>query len=284
MQFEGLAAFFRDGKAVLARGPVAIVYDEDGFALDQTIAHAIEIGFRQVIVVSPFSPILVDEPNVHLVAHEFRVEGFQISLNAMIAAAPPKTWLFSCFNGEFLWYPFLESRSVGELCAFHGEERRAAFFSMVVDAYSSTDLAEVSRDDTWFDGGGYYALARHDPVHPLVALEWQIDLYGGLRWRVEELLPWTRRRIDRIALFQAQPGLSMQADYTLNDAEMNTVSCPWHHNLTVALVSFRAAKALKTNATTRERVGDLRCETSVRFDWTSEQLLRLGIIDPGQWF
>ena len=287
MQFEGLNAFLRDGKPLLARGPVAVIFDEDGVALDETIAHALEIGFRHAFVVSPFGPVLADEPNVHLIAHDFRIEGFQISLNALIGAAPPKTWIFSCFNAEFLWYPFLESRLVGELCTFQSEERRSAFFGMVIDAYGAIDWASptaVNRDETWFDAAGYYALARHDPVHPLNTLDRQIDLYGGLRWRLEQLLPWDRRRIDRIPLFQAQPGLEMLPDHTLNDAEMNTVSCPWHHNLTLAIISFRAAKALKTNATTRDLVGDLRYDGSVRFEWNSEQLLRLGMLDPGQWF
>ncbi|MEO8531042.1 MAG: hypothetical protein ABI459_07450 [Deltaproteobacteria bacterium] len=287
MQFEGVSAFVRDGKSLLAAGPIAVIFDEDSIALDETVAHAVEIGFRQVIVVSPFAPEFSSEPKVHLIAHDFRAEGFQVTLNAIIAVTPPKVWVLSCFNAEFLWYPFLESRSVGELCAFHGEERRSAFFTMVVDAYGAVDADDpghLKRDETWFDGAGYYALARHDPVHPLVTLERQIDLYGGLRWRLEQLLPWDRRRIDRISLFQAQPGLEMRADHTLNDAEMNTVSCPWHHNLTVAVVSFRAAKALKANATTRDLVGDLRYDGSVRFDWTSGQLMQLGMIDPGQWF
>jgi hypothetical protein len=35
-------------------------------------------------------------------------------------------------------------------------------------------------------------------------------------------VPWTRRRIDRIALFRAKPGLTLREDFTLSDEEMNT--------------------------------------------------------------
>jgi hypothetical protein len=287
MQFETLAAFLQSGPTFLAKGPVSVIYDEDGFALTESIAHALRIGFKSVVVISPFGPSVGDDPRVHTVRHEFRVEGFQVSLNGIISVAPPKTWLHAAFNGEFLWYPFLETRSVGELCTFHAEERRSAFFTMVIDAYCDADLASattVSEDDVWFDGTGYFALARHDPKNPLVTFDRQSDLYGGLRWRMEELVPWERRRIDRITLFQTAKGLTMRPDHTLSEAELNTVSCPWHHNITLALISFRTAKALKTNGTTRERVPPFRGGTSVRFEGSSEQLLRLGMIDPGQWF
>ena len=60
-------------------------------------------------------------------------------------------------------------------------------------------------------------------------------------------MPADRRKIDRIALFRAKPGLRLRGDHTFSDEEYNTYACPWHHNLTAAIVSFRTAKALKTN-------------------------------------
>ena len=36
-------------------------------------------------------------------------------------------------------------------------------------------------------------------------------------------------------------------NHRFNDEEYNTYACPWHHNLTAAIVSFRTAKALKRN-------------------------------------
>jgi len=39
----------------------------------------------------------------------------------------------------------------------------------------------------------------------------------------------------------------MRPGYVFNDDEYNTYACPWHNNLTSAIVSFRAAKALKHN-------------------------------------
>ena len=73
-------------------------------------------------------------------------------------------------------------------------------------------------------------------------------------------------------------------DFTLNDEEMNTYSCRWHHNLTAAVCSFRTAKALRTNPGSRHAIPTFRWPNSVRFDWTSQQLMDLGLMEPGQWF
>ncbi|KKL51071.1 hypothetical protein LCGC14_2299130, partial [marine sediment metagenome] len=114
--------------------------------------------------------------------------------------------------------------------------------------------------------------------------ERQLDFYGGLRWRFEEHVPKARRRIDRIALFRARKGLRLRDDHTFNDEEYNTYSCPWHHNVTSAICSFRAAKALSTNAGSRHAISSFHWVNSTRFDWTSQQLLDLGLMEPGQWF
>ena len=98
------------------------------------------------------------------------------------------------------------------------------------------------------------------------------------------LLAWDRRRIDRISLFRAKPGLRLQPDFTLSDEEMNTFACSWHHNLTAAVCSFRAAKALRSNPGSRHSVTSFRWRDSVPFEWKGRQLLEGGFIEPGQWF
>jgi hypothetical protein len=133
------------------------------------------------------------------------------------------------------------------------------------------------------DKSGYYALSRSEPGtgHPR---ERQLDFYGGLRWRFEEHIPRDRRKIDRIALFQAKPGLRLRPDHTFSDEEYNTYACPWHNNLTVAIISFRTAKALKTNAGSAFDIPTFKWHNSVPFEWNSQQLLDLGLMEPGQWF
>jgi hypothetical protein len=87
-----------------------------------------------------------------------------------------------------------------------------------------------------------------------------------------------------MSLFRATPGLRLLPDFTLTDEEMNTFACPWHHNLTAAVCSFRTAKALRANPGSRHAVPTFRWHNSVPFDWHSQQLMDLGLMEPGQWF
>jgi hypothetical protein len=136
----------------------------------------------------------------------------------------------------------------------------------------------VAPDAAWLDRAGYFALAREG------APERQLDFFGGLGWRFEEHVPEARRRIDRIGLFRAKPGLRLRGNHTFSDEEYNTYACPWHNNLTAAICSFRAAKALRTDAASRIEVTSFVWPSSVRFEWTSRQLLDLGLMETGQWF
>ena len=123
-----------------------------------------------------------------------------------------------------------------------------------------------------------------DPANHGHPKERQLDFFGGLRWRFEEHVPPARRRIDRIALFKAKPGLKLLPDFTFDDEEYNTYACHWHHNLTTAVCSFRTAKALRTNAGSKYDIRTFRWHNSVPFKWHSQQLMDLGLMEPGQWF
>jgi hypothetical protein len=65
---------------------------------------------------------------------------------------------------------------------------------------------------------------------------------------------------------------------------LNTYACAWHHNLTAAVCSFRTAKALRANPGSRGAIPTFRWAKSVPFQWQSQQLMDLGLIEPGQWF
>ena len=155
----------------------------------------------------------------------------------------------------------------------------------MVDLYAghlgrSPDGVDVT--STYLDRLGYYTETRRDGEQ--APLPQQFNIHGGLRRRFEEHVPWQKRRIDRVALFQSQRGLKFQPDFTYNLAELNTISCPWHYNLTAALCSFRAAKALRRNPGSRHAIPSFRWTGSEQFKWQSQQLMDLGFIEPGQWF
>lgn len=280
--FSNLEAFIgATGKDL--RGPIAIIFVEDDVEIATTMHHAQQSGFRHSIALMPASFGLTQD----LQETVWRVDyngstpnAVETAMNALIDAMPGQ-WLYYGFNAEYLFFPFCETRTVGEMLAFHSEERRDAMLTNVVDLYAD-DLElhpnAVSLDSAYLDRSGYYALVREGSP------ERQYDFFGGLRWRFEEHVPPARRKIDRIGLFRAKQGLRLRENHTFNDEEYNTYACPWHHNLTATICSFRTAKALKTNPGSAFDIQSFKWHNSAPFEWHSRQLLDFGLMEPGQWF
>ncbi|MEL6641289.1 MAG: hypothetical protein AAFP98_08245 [Pseudomonadota bacterium] len=284
--YSNVGAFLQQGRQALATGPIALIMLEDDVEVAATLRHHASLGFRSLVVFGSDDiavPEDIDAP-LHWVRHDMTTDAaLETAVNGVIAAAPGR-WLYYCYNAEFLHFPFCEDRTVGEMLTFHAEERRSAMLTYVVDLYADDLLAHpsaVDLDTAHFDTTGYYALARWNGRD---YEERQFDFFGGLRWRFEEHIPWTRRRIDRIGLFRAAKGLTLKPDHTFNVTEYNTYACPWHNNLTAAICSFRTAKALKRNPGSRTAISNFRWSGSTRFNWTSTQLMDHGLMEPGQWF
>jgi hypothetical protein len=289
LRYPSLSALLSSGSLRAADGPLAVVLVEDAVEVASTLRHHLGLGFRTVLALMPDVFDLPDDlgPRVCRVDYDPTVDhGMTQAINAIIEAACGR-WIFYCFNAEYLFFPFCETRSVGEMLAFHAEERRAAMLAYVIDLYAD-DLGRfpyaVSLEHAHLDRAGYYARPRKDASRDDAVLDRQVDVFGGLRWRFEEHVPWDRRRIDRIALFKAARGVQLGADHTFNVAEYNTYACAWHNNLTAAVCSFRAAKALRMNPSSSDSIATFTWRNSQKFEWHSQQLLDLGLIEPGQWF
>ena len=288
MTFDSLSSFLADKEAVPQKGPVAVIVAEDDVELDTTLRHHQQAGFKHVIAFMPERFELardLQDTVIRITCDTSAPNALETAVNGVIGAVPAGTWMFYCFNAEFLFHPFCETRSVGEMLAFHTEERRSAMLTYVVDLYADdlwSNPNAVSLDRAHLDKSGYYALARPGANgHPK---ERQLNFYGGLRWRFEEHVPEARRKIDRISLFKTKPGLKLRDDHTFNDEEYNTYACEWHHNLTAAICSFRTAKALKLNPGSTYDIDTFKWHNSAPFEWHSRQLLDLGLMEPGQWF
>ena len=272
---------------LLPPGPCCLLICEDAVEVASSLAHHLAAGFHSVVLaLAPGVPLEAPpDERVHPLRLARRAATLtEDCVNALIDGAAPGQWLAYAHNAEYLFHPFAETRRVGEALAFCAEERRDALLTYVVDLYAGGPPAEtggVDRDDAWLDATGYFALARDGVDGPK---ERQLDFYGGLRWRFEEHVPLSRRRIDRVALFRARPGLSLRPDHLLSVEEMNTYACPWHNSMTAAIASFRAAKALATNPESRHDIDRFRWDGSVRFEWRAQQLMDLGLMEPGQWF
>jgi len=290
MDYASQTAFLSEAKSALAKGPVAVLLVEDLVEVDSTIRHQIKLGFDTIVVYAPEELVLPEDlsARIHRIRWNMHRPGALLeAVNPLIDAAPTGTWMYYGFNAEYLFFPFCESRSVRDMLLFHTEERRFAMLTYVIDLYAA-DLEKnpdgVNLEEAMLDRAGYYALARPDPANHNHPKERQLDFFGGLRWRFDEHIPADRRKIDRIALFRTAPGLRLRADHTFSLEELNTYACPWHHNLTATIASFRVAKALKRNPGSTYDIATFRWHNSVPFEWSSRQLLDLGLMEPGQWF
>ncbi|QQA43324.1 hypothetical protein [Pelagovum pacificum] len=285
MRHASLKAFIDSG--ALARGPVALIFAEDDVEVLSTLRHHLERGFKVLVLLAPreLSVPPEIEKQIHFIACDTLADGILTRVVNDCIAAAPNVWFYYGYNAEYLFYPFCEYRSVAEVTAFAAEERRDSILTYVVDLYAA-DLWEhptaVSIDNAHLDKSGYYALNRKDRWNN--DKDRQMDFFGGLRWRFEEHIPVPRRRIDRVGLFKAAKGLELRPDHTFNVEEYNTYACPWHNSLTATVCSFRTAKALKRNPGSTFDIPTFWWHNSTSFDWHSQQLLDLGLMEPGQWF
>ncbi len=285
--YTNLDDMIAQNPSALRRGPIAVVLVEDEVEIATTVLHLQKLGFATIVALMPDTfdlPIRLAEDIIRVSFDPYAQDAMPDAINRLIPAAAGQ-WMYYCYNAEYLFFPFCETRKIGEMLTFHTEERRDAMLAYTIDLYADDLVSHpnaVSLDNAQLDRSGYYALARAGGDG--APKERQLDFFGGLRWRYEEHIPANKRKIDRIALFRARKDLRIRSDHTFEDEEYNTYSCPWHHNLTAAVCSFRTAKALRQNPGSRADIDTFSWHNSVPFEWRSRQLLDLGLIEPGQWF
>jgi len=203
MRHPSFTALLSRQRSDLGKGPLAIVLAEDDVEVGSTIDHLLGAGFSDLVLLAPegMEVSAAHEARIHIATHDVHAEGALVAAVNRAIAWLPGTWLHYCYNAEYLFFPFCETRRIGELLAFHAEERREAMLTYVIDLYAG-DLAAngnaVARGDAWLDRSGYYAIARMDPANDGQPKDRQLDFFGGLRWRFEEHIPPARRKIDRI--------------------------------------------------------------------------------------
>jgi len=184
MQYANLSSFMRDGKAALAKGPVALIMIEDDVEVRSTIDHHLRHGFRAVVAFADADIPMPDalDPQVHWVTHDMSGDAaLETAVNSVIKAMPGQ-WLYYCYNSEYLHYPYCEDRTIGELLSFNAEERRETVLCYAIDLYPGeleNAPEAVSLEDAYLDTTGYYALARWNGTD---YEDRQLDFFGGLRF------------------------------------------------------------------------------------------------------
>jgi len=192
MIFSSLKEFSANGASVMAKGPIGLILLEDNIEVDSTIRHHLDAGFNALIVFGvPEIEVAEDTTGrVHRVHHNMMSDNALTDVvNAAIVLGAGQ-WMFYAYNTEYLFFPFCEQRTVGEMATFCMEERRSSILTYVVDLYAGDLDAHphaVALNDAYLDKSGYYALARKAKDDHYE--ERQLDFFGGLRWRFEEAHP-----------------------------------------------------------------------------------------------
>ena len=93
MQYRSLDHFISDSKAVLSKGPIALIMVEDAIEIETTLRHHQQLGFATVVAFMPASFALArdvsESKGVLRVDYDMDREGaLENAVNAVIEAAP----------------------------------------------------------------------------------------------------------------------------------------------------------------------------------------------------
>jgi hypothetical protein len=305
------------------RGPVAIVLCETGFLAAASVAWDVRIGARTVIVIGaalPEGDLIAAGAGADLHLVDAPIVG-RIDAAAALAQAldwVAGRWAVHHFNGEFPVFAWCERRKLGDLAEFQDAERRGGVGAWTVDLYHDA-LPGLEDEDAarWtppsaplFDAGGCFSLtgAAQGWERPSVAPAlrrplgaWasgrrgayaapaqdatdRLRIYGGLGWRMQERVLAGPPRLERTAFVRARRGMRPDGWFGFGDPSADGMAGPWHRSPTMAVMSFRAARALLADPDFAQTRPDFRWAMTREWDWSSDQLLNLGVIEPGQWF
>jgi hypothetical protein len=257
------------------KSPLALVICESAFLAVETTDWLVKCGFRSIIAVGAVGDLFNYSESVVAAPASLATHSRQAEIANTISNAVKSKWLLVCFSGEFIFYPHIETRCIADFTDFLTAERRVSASAYAIDIYSDAlgrDDEAFDLNEVYFDTQGWYGFEREGR---------QADIYGGLGWRFEEYTPRNMFRINRPALFVG--GAVVRDDLWLTEEEGNTLSCPWHHNPTIALMTVRRARALRSHPKFSQGVPTFMWPNSERFGWQSEQLLSHGLIEQGQW-
>lgn len=276
MHYPTAKAFIR-AKPSLPAGIVGIVLCESAVHADHSAQALVDRGVGTVIAIGAHGGIT--DPGVPVVRIDEAPElhSDRAILNTVFRALDGR-WVVWLWNGEFLLFPFYETRTLADLTQFLADERRRALYAYAIDLYSRDMPPPAAPPDTsalYFDRIGYHAFPKDGG---------QLRLYGSLGWRFEELCPPALQPIGRTGLLKVGPDTVLDRERLFGQTDLDSVACPWHHNPTAAIFSLRRTQRILAHPGFGPVADRLFWDGSTQCQWSSRQLLELGMIEPGQWF
>lgn len=278
MVTQTLGSFARN-VASLPQGVVAILICESGLQAAASARRLAAQGAAAIIAIGAGTAALPQDLSCPVIILDLDPTESQThtALNDLFDALSGR-WVLWLWNAEFFVFPYGENRTLADLATYMGEERRRTVFTYAFDLYA--DLLPEGDEPPeqaglCFDATGYHAFPQADQ---------QVRLFGSLGWRFEEMMPSSLQQIGRTSMLRAERGVHLGRDMIFEDPEYASVSCPWHHNLTAAMMTLRRTYRLVAHPNFHTVRRKLDWAGTTEFDWTSSQLLELGMIEPGQWF
>ena len=129
MQYRSLDHFISDSKAVLSKGPIALIMVEDAIEIETTLRHHQQLGFATVVAFMPASFALArdvaESKGVLRVDYDMDREGaLENAVNAVIEAAPGAMALY-LLQRRISVLPFLRDAHRGGVAGLsHGRAPR----------------------------------------------------------------------------------------------------------------------------------------------------------------
>lgn len=276
MEYRSVAEFIH-AHPLLPRGVVGILLCESRLHAAASARRMIRQGIAAIIAIGD-APVLKDPPCPIIRISEDVREGRESTLLNPLFDMLAGRWVLWQWNGEFFFYPFSETRSLGDFTTFLDDERRVVALTCALDLYAD-DLPRESRDPEtvalWFDRLGYQPFPRGEKT---------LRLFGGLGWRFEEMTPEHMQQLTRASLLKPEDGVHIGRDLIFEEPAYASFATPWHHSPTAAMMTLRRAWRILAHPHFNQVRKSLHWHGSTRFEWSSGQLLELGMIEPGQWF
>lgn len=276
MHYPTAKAFAR-AAPMLPSGPVGILLCESAVHADHSAQALAAQGAASIIAVGASQGITLPDTPVIRIDEAPDMQSDREILNTLFRALTDR-WVVWLWNGEFLLFPFCETRSLPDLTQFLADERRKSLFCYALDLYARTmppPSDPPQKAGLYFDRVGYHAFPKDGE---------QLRIYGGLGWRFEEICPPPMQQIGRTALLKVAADTALDRERLFGQSELDSVACPWHHNPTAAVMSLRRTQRILAHPAFDKVADRLIWHGTTTFEWHSHQLLDLGMIEPGQWF
>jgi hypothetical protein len=205
-------------------------------------------------------------------------------VDAYNSGLPGECWSLLLYAGEYICYPYFETRKISDLCQFLTDERNLSLFAVTIDAYPINDSASANLKP----GNSGWAVDRFGLVRTSNAKRKLERWRGGFAVRFgRSVRPNGLEHVSRIPLIRAKSGHFHSRDMAAAVPDkLNAPFSAFHVGLTGCIISDNVFRSWSRQLGRQEwdsAFRKLRSAPLVPIDWSSRQLLEHDFMNKGQW-